>query len=220
MRNTNIFKAGWPSAGVMALAIFIFLAPSASAGKDPDPNIGRQLYQSYCLVCHGPNGDTKGPLAIKLKLKPANLASDKYQKKSIREMTEIIGGYERVADEKMPIWRRALPESSIEHIAAYIAEIKSDDLRFIGNIRRGRLIFRNSCVACHGSRGKGTGILAKLIGAPMKDFRSAESIKKYSDKALISIIRKGKDKFMPAWEGTFNSKEIIDVAAYVRSLSR
>ncbi|VAX17582.1 hypothetical protein MNBD_NITROSPINAE02-1298 [hydrothermal vent metagenome] len=220
MRKTNILTVRWLSSGIMILALLIFLAPLAGAAKDPDPNIGRQLYQSYCLVCHGPNGDTKGPLAIKLKLKPANLASDKYQKKNISEMTAIIGGYERVADEKMPIWRRALPESNIEHIAAYIAEIKSTDLRFIGNTRRGRLIFRNSCVACHGSRGKGTGILAKLIGAPMKDFRSDESIKRRSDKALISIIRKGKDKFMPGWEGTLNSKEIIDVAAYVRSLSR
>ncbi len=220
MRTTNILNARWPFLNVMILAAVICLAQSAYAGKEADPNIGRQLYQSYCLVCHGLHGDSKGPLAVKLNLEPSNLASDKYQKKSVREMTMIIGGYERIAGEKMPIWRRALPESNIEHIAAYIAEIKSADLRFIGDTRRGRLIFRNSCVACHGSRGKGTGILAKLIGAPMTDLSAPESVKQFSDKALIMIIRKGKKKFMPAWEGTLNNKEIVDVAAYVRSLSQ
>jgi len=220
MRTINFLTARWPSLNIMILAAVICLAQSADAGRDPDPNIGRQLYQSYCLVCHGPHGDTKGPLAVKLNLKPENLASDKYQKKSISEMALIIGGYERMAGKKMPIWRRAIPESNIEHIAAYIAQIKSTDLRFIGDPRRGRLIFRNSCVACHGSRGKGTGILAKLIGAPMSDFSNPESVKRYGDKALLMIIRKGKDKFMPGWEGTLNNKEIIDVASYVRSLSK
>ena len=107
MRTTNILNARWPALNVMILAALICLAQPATAGKDPDPSIGRQLYQSYCLVCHGPNGDTVGPLAVKLKLKPVDLASDKYQKKSLSEMTVIIGGYERTTGEKMPIWRRA-----------------------------------------------------------------------------------------------------------------
>ncbi len=205
---------------VVAFIVVIFTSQSAFAQKEADASIGRQLYQSYCLICHGTNGDGVGPLAEKLKLKPANLASDKYQKKSISELTTIIGGYERMSGETMPIWRRALPESNIAHIAAYIGELKSTDLRFIGDTRRGRLIYRNSCLACHGSKGQGTGILAKLIGAPMIDFSDANSVQKYSDKALISIIRNGKRKFMPAWEGTLNNKEIVDVAAYVRSLSQ
>lgn len=219
MRTTSIVNARWFFVFVMTLAITIYLAPAAGAKNEADPNVGMQLYKSYCLLCHGAKGNSKGPLANKLGLNPANLTSDQYQKKSIDEMTKIIGGYGRAEGDVMPVWRNALPESNIRHIAAYIASIDSTNLKFTGDVRRGRLIFRSSCIACHGSKGRGNGILAKMIGAPMADFTKDDSVKRYSDKSLMVIIRKGKKKFMPGWQGTLNNSEITDVAAYVRSLS-
>ncbi|MEE8484022.1 MAG: c-type cytochrome [Nitrospinota bacterium] len=200
--------------------IALFLSIPASGERLDDPYIGKRLYQSFCLVCHGPNGDTKGPLAKKLGLKPPNLTKQKYQKKSIDEMAKIIGGYGRVKGDIMPVWRNALPEVNIKHIAAYLAVIKSKSLRFRGNKRKGRLIFKSSCSACHGPTGTGNGILAKLIGAPMVDFTKTGSIEHLNDGQLVKIIRDGKDSFMPGWKGTLNSDEITDVAAYVKSLGK
>lgn len=197
----------------------LFIVP-AYAQNDGDPYIGKRLYKSFCLVCHGPNGDSTGPLAKKLTLRPTNLASEKYQKKSISEMTKIISGYGRVQSSNMPIWRDVLPESNIKNIAAYLALIKIKSLRFKGNKRQGRLIFNSSCVACHGPLGKGRGILAKIIGAPMLDFTKRESLKHLSDNKLILTIKEGAGDLMPGWGETLNSDEIENVAAYVRSLSR
>lgn len=198
----------------------LILVGGVAAQQTADPAIGKRLYRSYCYLCHGKEGNSKGPLAEKLGLKPANLTSDKYQKKNIDEMTALIGGYGRTKGDMMPAWRNAIAESNIRHIAAYLAIIKSKSLRFLGDARRGRTLFRNTCVSCHGPKGRGNGILAIIIGIKMVDFTNPESIERYSDKALISLITKGKRKFMPGWEGSLNETEIIDVAAYVRGLSK
>jgi cytochrome c oxidase cbb3-type subunit 3 len=192
----------------------------AYAQNTGDPYIGKRLYKSFCLVCHGSSGDSKGPLAKKLNLHPTNLASEKYQKKSVAEMAKIIGGYGRVEGSTMPVWRDVLPESNIKNIASYLALIKIKSLRFKGDKRQGRLIFNSSCAACHGPMGKGRGILAKIIGAPMVDFTKRESLKHLSDNKLILIIKEGAGELMPGWEGTLNNDEIINVAAYVRSLGK
>lgn len=220
MKITGTARGRWLLAFTLTFVFTHWFSLPASAQSTADPNIGKQLYRSYCFICHGKKGDSKGPLAKKLGLTPANLTSDKYQKKGIDEMAKIIGGYGRAEGDVMPTWRNALPESNIKHIAAYLAIINSTNLKFIGDTRRGRLIFRSACMACHGPSGKGNGILAKIIGAPMVDFTKADStVQRYSDKALIVIIKNGKQKFMPGWEGTLNNNEIIDVAAHVRSLA-
>ncbi len=195
----------------------LFTATLAAAQEDSNPYIGKRLYRSYCMVCHGQLGNSLGPLAQKLGLSPADLTSDKYQKKSIEEMSKIIGGYGRAVGDLMPVWRNAITESNIKNIAAYLAVIKSSDLRMIGDVRRGRALFQSACASCHGPKGKGNGILAKIIGAPMVDFTQQKVTGHYSDKALVELIRNGKGKFMPGWKSALNRSEINDVAAYVRS---
>lgn len=197
-----------------------FSAIPARAAEEADPYIGKHLYRSYCLLCHGPSGEGGGVLAKKLGLNPPNLASDKYQKKNVEELAAIISGYGRKDGSSMPKWNEALPESNIRHIAAYLSRIKTTSLRFTGNIERGRLIFGTTCVACHGPKGRGDGVLARLINAPMKDFTRPDTLSTYGDTALLIVISAGKGNFMPPWKGTLNDDEITDVGAYLRSLAR
>ena len=197
-----------------------FSAIPARAAEEADPYIGKHLYRSYCLLCHGPSGEGGGVLAKKLGLTPPNLASDKYQKKNVEELAAIISGYGRKDGSSMPKWNEALPESNIRHIAAYLSRIKTTSLRFTGNIERGRLIFGTTCVACHGPKGRGDGVLARLINAPMKDFTRPDTLSTYGDTALLAVISSGKGNFMPPWKGTLNDDEITDVGAYLRSLAR
>ena len=202
------------------LVMTAFPGVRAQAAEEADPYIGKHLYRSYCLLCHGPAGEGGGVLAKKMGLTPPNLASDKYQKKSVDELAAIISGYSRNANKGMPKWNEALPESNIRHIAAYLSRIKTTSLRFTGNIERGRLIFNTTCVACHGPKGRGDGVLARLINAPMKDFSKPDTLTSYGDNALLMVISAGKGNFMPPWKGTLNDDEIADVGAYLRSLAR
>jgi mono/diheme cytochrome c family protein len=120
----------------------------------------------------------------------------------------------------MPTCGKVLPKTDLYDIAAYLSKLTQEELRFRGDTRRGRAIFKAACVACHGQFGTGKGILAQLINFPMIDFTNSKKMEKISDEVLINTIRDGKGAFMASWKDTFDEKEIIDVAAYVRLLAR
>ena len=214
----SLFKLITPP--LTTLAFIAMSATPVSAAKDASPYIGKHLYRSFCAICHGMDGKSKGPLAEKMDIKPANLIAGKYQKKSVAELTTIIGGYGRKEESEMPSWADALPETNLKHIAAYIGTMTQTDLRLIADLSRGRLIYKNACAACHGSRGKGNGVLARMMKAKMSDLTKKGGGNGLSDKQIIQIVRKGRGKLMPAWSGTLNDSEILDVSAYVRKLQK
>jgi len=205
---------------LVTLAFITLSAVPASAEKEGSPYIGKHLYRSFCAICHGMDGKTRGPLAEKMDITPPSLVAGKYQKKSITELTKIIGGYGRKEGSEMPSWSDALPEANLKHIAAYIGTMTQTDLRLIADLNRGRLIYKNACAACHGTRGKGNGVLAKMMKAKMSDLSKPGADKTMTDKQIIEIVRKGRGKFMPSWRGTLNDTEILDVSAYVRKLQK
>ena len=135
-------------------------------------------------------------------------------------MAETIGRYRKAADSKMPNWGLVLPQDDVKHIAAFITTLTRKGLKFRGNTRRGRIIYKNACVACHGKNGRGDGLLAQLIQIEMVDFSHSQSMQSLSDGKLIRTIKEGRGDFMPPWVGTLNDDEIVDVAAYVRLLAK
>ena len=120
----------------------------------------------------------------------------------------------------MPSWGKVLPEPDLYDIAAYIPKLGFQGLRFKGDARRGRAVFKHACIACHGRAGTGKGVLAKLIKILMVDFTNSADMKKISDEELVNIIQEGKGDFMPGWKDTLDEGDIIDVASYVRALAR
>lgn len=203
------------------LSFFSLIALSSSSiAQDLNPLIGVQLYRSYCLVCHGKDGNSQGPVAERHNLSPADLTASKYQTMSASELTELIGAYRMGDAAKMPNWGLLLPKADLLDIASYISLLTSEDIRFTGDARRGRVAYKKACIACHGQFGRGEGLLAHLLQIPMMDFTNTREMKQMSDNELIEIIRKGKGDSMPSWKGFLSDGEIIDIAAYVRLLSR
>ena len=198
----------------------MMLATDTSAQEEPNPLIGSHLYRSYCLVCHGVDGKSRGPLAENLNLDPADLSSEQYQTKDLEDLAVLIGGYRRIEESNMPNWDIVLSQAELLDIAAYISKITMADLRFRGDTRRGRVVYKRACTACHGKRGTGRGVLAHLFGISMMDFTTSENVKQMSDEELMNTIRDGKGDYMPSWKGFLNDDEIADVASYLRLLSR
>lgn len=204
---------------LFSLILAISLAPSAYAFKNNDMVEGKRLYKSFCLICHGVDGDSRGPLAIKLDLTPPNLLGKGYRGKSVDQLVFLIGGYGGPDHIAMPFfWKDELSKSEIVTIAKYVKTLKSGNIAYKGDIRSGKRIYKSSCEACHGLKGNGGGSLAKVIGVPKVAFTNGLSIRYLVDKELISVIRDGKGDFMPGWGETLEHDEIVDVAAYVRSL--
>lgn len=78
------------------------------------------------------------------------------------------------------------------------------------DIGKGGTLYATHCAACHGANGNPV-----MPGAP--NFRRLESLMK-PDMQLLTTIRNGKGT-MPGYFGVLRDREILDVVAYLRTLS-
>jgi mono/diheme cytochrome c family protein len=67
-------------------------------------------------------------------------------------------------------------------------------------------IFATTCGWCHNKGGREAGKGPQLMGSAL------------SDTELIYRIKKGKQGFMPAFEGTFSDDELKGLVSYIRNL--
>lgn len=78
------------------------------------------------------------------------------------------------------------------------------------DIQRGRGLYGTHCASCHGAEGQPT-----MAGAP--NFRRMERLMK-PDMQLMTTIRSGKGA-CPSFFGVLREREILDVIAFLRTLS-
>lgn len=89
-----------------------------------------------------------------------------------------------------------------------------------GDAGKGKAVYEQRCLACHGPQGKGDGPTGKVLIPPAADFTSAAS-KKKSDADLLKIIENGKPPTaMVAWKGQLSDQDIQNVLAYVKTLRK
>jgi cbb3-type cytochrome c oxidase subunit III len=83
-----------------------------------DPMVGLQLYQKYCHVCHGVEGDGDGIMMKLIGIMPIDLTnSDETNHLNNEDLAKsILDG----KGEFMPAWRGILSQSDIEALVSYI----------------------------------------------------------------------------------------------------
>lgn len=79
-------------------------------------------------------------------------------------------------------------------------------------VERGREVFAEQCIACHGEDGKGN----RELGAP--DLTDAIWLYGSSRDAVVESIRTGRGGQMPIWEGRLDPVTIKSLTVYVHSL--
>lgn len=77
-------------------------------------------------------------------------------------------------------------------------------------------LYKSKCTMCHGADGKGDTAVGKKFG--VRDFASPE-VQKETDKELIEITSKGKNK-MPGYEKTLKESQIKELVGYIRELAK
>ena len=86
-----------------------------------------------------------------------------------------------------------------------------------------REVYQWYCTQCHGLKGKGDGINAKLLTVPPRDHTKADYLETRTDKQLFFSIQLGglavgRAPCMPSWGNTLNEKMILSLVRYIREL--
>ena len=85
---------------------------------------------------------------------------------------------------------------------------------------RGRVIYEQRCLDCHGPEGRGDGIKALSLSPRPGNLVSAATSAR-SDQDLLKIIANGRPRTgMPAWKDELSEEEQQNVLVYIRSLVR
>jgi mono/diheme cytochrome c family protein len=93
--------------------LLVGFSQGARAEESPAAQRGHNLYEQYCLDCHGLRAQGDGVLAEDLKVAPADLTTIALRRKGVfpePEIREIIDGRRRVRAHgplNMPLWGRA-----------------------------------------------------------------------------------------------------------------
>ena len=92
-----------------------------------------------------------------------------------------------------------------------------------GEATKGREIYKERCVLCHGSKGHGWDWDKKAARPPVPVPNLVNVVPDRSDDQLMTVIRDGGKgvgltSFMPAFGFNMNEQDIKDVVAYLRSL--
>ena len=101
-----------------ALIAYLRFLGTSKYGLMGDPIKGRALYEQYCQVCHGEDGDGKGVMTKLIKIEPADHTNpnemDQYTNKEL--LNNILSGRGRF----MPAWKGILSQTEVEQLVSYI----------------------------------------------------------------------------------------------------
>ncbi|WP_245960304.1 c-type cytochrome [Hydrogenothermus marinus] len=153
---------------------------------------GRQVYNKFCVGCHGVNGDGKSKAAEFFIVKPPNFHTAVFRWKSTpagtlptdEDLLHILNW--GIPQTPMPSFK-LMPEVQKRAVIAYIktfsdrwekeqpGESVYKNIKrpaYFGtpeSINRGKKIYATNCTSCHGENGQGDGPLAKTLPVPPTD---------------------------------------------------
>jgi mono/diheme cytochrome c family protein len=94
-----------------------------------------------------------------------------------------------------------------------------------GDAGRGRELYAERCVLCHGADGSGWDWSQKVAKPPVPVPDLAQAAGLRDDRYLFAVVRDGGEavgqtRFMPAFGFQLSDDEVWDVVAYLRTLSK
>ena len=112
------WKGIFDDSQVEALIAYLRFLVSSKHKLMGDPEIGQQLYQKYCYVCHGVEGDGDGIMTNLMGIMPMNHTNPNETNRLNNEeiLKSILDGKGRF----MPAWRGILSQTDAEALVSYI----------------------------------------------------------------------------------------------------
>ena len=106
-----------------------------------------------------------------------------------------------------------LSADEINDVADYVLSVSGRENEVSAQaVTRGRVIFEQQCVVCHGSNAEGN----KSLGAP--NLTDAIWLFGGDKNTIVETITYGRDGVMPAWTDRLSQEQIVALSVYVHSL--
>jgi len=200
-----------------------YLAPDKIEEKyralHPVPLTGEQVYQQYCMACHGNGAYSRWDKKFKRFVPGIRGVSLVTTASTDYLQTNIEQGRPGT---QMPAWGPHAGGLMPEEITAVIEYLRNGAAAAPaqpaslpgGDATRGLALFLRNCYGCHGMNGRGG--VAPEIGNPV--FQQAAT-----DVFIVSTIQNGRvGTAMPAFQRkeapAFSDQDLADVLAYLRTL--
>jgi cytochrome c oxidase cbb3-type subunit 2 len=229
------------------------VVPHAACGQTGKPaadtSLGKSLYESRCVECHGKEGKGNGPASAFLNPRPRDFTTGKFKFRSTGTgsiptdedlLNTVRNGLHATA---MPDWKPFIGDDSLKAVVAYV---KSFSIRFtreipkpvsIGapvpsspvSIAAGRKVYETlQCGSCHGVDGAGKDAVTTEFqddwGYDLKPTNLTEPWAFRGGSTPRDIYLRfstGIDGSpMPSFAGSATEHEMWDLANYVASLGR
>ena len=112
------WKDVFTASQITALIAYLRFIGSAKHELMGDPQLGLKLYQQYCQVCHGKEGDGDGIMTQLMGIMPMDHTNANETNKLTNQqlVQSILDG----KGQFMPAWRNILSQSDIEALISYI----------------------------------------------------------------------------------------------------
>lgn len=208
--------------------------------------LGREVYYSRCVGCHGKNGDGNGPAATFLSPRPRNFALGIFKYRTTPSGSLPTDGdlYRTVTrgvrGTAMPTWHE-LPDKERLAVVAFIKTFSSrfkdehvepamikEPLRATAElVARGKDLYRAArCFQCHGEDGKGDGEAAADLTDDLRfptrpsDFTRGQFKSGSTVRDIFRTMTLGLDGSpMPSFADSMSEEERWAISYYVLSLS-
>ena len=202
---------------MVSFQIYIFREPARIAAdeahdKSQAVDEGRSLFGTYCITCHGKQGEgVDGP--------PLN---DKQFLTDTNDQTIFSLISSGVPGTEMPAWNQSLggplTDQQVSQLVAFIRnwEPTAPDRHAEaqqGDPAQGLVIYESTCVVCHGENGQGTD-RAVALNDPAR-------LAQFDDEWYATTIAEGRPaKGMPTWGTVLSPQQIRDLVALLRAWQR
>ncbi len=175
---------------------------------------GAELWDNYCVGCHGESGRGDGPAAQWLLPRPTNLAEHEY---TLNRLTDAL--WNGVYGTSMPAWRdhSAANRAALAEVVLGFSEVEPGPTPSAAQLALGQNVYAQHCAECHGGGGSGDGFAANDLPIPVAptDFRS----QRIAYEAGVGVVENGvAGTSMAPWTDRLTTAEIEAVVHYVRSL--
>lgn len=204
------------------MSFFCMMALVSTSVLAEGDSQGEAIYQEYCSVCHGDQGD--GMTRVRRGLNPpprdftSRLAKAELTRK--RMLAAVKQGRPNTA---MMAFSSNLSEKEINAVVDYVRsrfmikeEVALDAAMVL--LEKGKNAYTANCAVCHGDDGNGAMWTKNSLNPPPRDFTTLQALEMLSRDRMINSVTHGRPgTAMMSFAQRLTSEEISAVVDYIRT---